>query len=264
MKKIITYMYVFLVSITVAFSQPTIRQAYRFLNETITFYSDSSFVETRKRADILPLMNIDDDTISYGKYLQDKKNYYLYTSPRWRFSTIELGNVQELDDFDSSILHIQFQYPYQKKDTHHDYVNRHFFYMFTITFIGANNKTRDTLCGPYFGDIVDIGVGGKEDVVRIDISIYPYNTLFITPKVPYLYSVYIPSNPKSKSYVIELPQFNAMSFFWRRYYGYVIPKVSRKAIFKDGEYWLRTDVHRFPKALKKRNLISPFPEDNQY
>lgn len=264
MKKIFTYICVLPVSITVVFSQPTIRQSYRFLNETITFYSDSTFVETRKKADILPLMNIGDDTISYGKYLHDKNNYYLYTSPRWRSSTIELGNVQELDNCDSSFLHMQFQSPYQNTKSHHDYVNRHFFYMFTITLIGANNKTRDTLCGPYFGDIVDIGVGGEEEVERIDICIYPYNTFFITPEVPYLYSVYIPSNPKSKSYLIELPQFCAMYCFWRRYYGYVVPKLSRKAIFKDGEYWLRTDVYRLPKALQKRLRNSPYPEDNEY
>jgi len=264
MKKSIFLIFIFSVNIFMAVSQPTVKESYRFLIETITFFDDGTFVETRTGADILPLKNMGDDTISYGKYLFDKNNYYLYTSPDWRSSVIKLGKVQELDHVDPSTLHIQLLSPFENMRSQRKGFKHFFFYMFTIHYKDNKGDSHDTICGPYFENQIDIGMGVGFEVKRMDIKIYPFNTDLVTPEIPYLRSVYLPVNPKTTLYVIELPQFKAMYPFWRRYYGYVIPKVSRNAIFKDGEYWIRTGVYGMPKKLKKRSLNSPYSEDNEY
>ena len=264
MKKSIIFIFSIFANTYFLFSQSQTKESFRFLNNIITFCNDGTFLETRLGADILTLKNIGDDTISYGKYLYYNNSYILYTSPQWRYSTIELGKVDEVDNTDSSILSIHLLSPFQNMKARHNSFRRYFFYMFTISIIDNEKKAHDTLCGPYFEDIVHIGIENGFSVARIDIHIYPYSTNFITPHIPYLKTAYIPSNPKAKTFILELPQFSAMYPFWRRYYGYIVPKVSRKAIFKDGEYWIRTDVHRFRTALKKNKLSSPYSEDTEY
>lgn len=264
MKKIIIFVFAIFANMYILFSQSPTKESFRFLNNIITFYNDGTFLETRLGADILTLKNVGDDTISYGKYLFYKNSYILYTSPQWRYTSIELGEVKEVDNTDSSILSIHLQSPFQNMKARYNYFRRYFFYMFTISIIDNEKKAHVTLCGPYFEDIVNIGIEDGYSVSRIDIRIYPYCTNFITPHIPYLKTAYIPSNPKAKTFILELPQFCVMYPFWRRYYGYIVPKVSRKAIFKDGEYWIRTDVHGFPMTLKKDKLSSPYPEDTEY
>lgn len=232
---------------------------------TLEFHEDGTFVETIKAIDILPFIGWQgEDTIASGKYLYHKKNYFLYTSPNDRCSTLEMHVLRKEKTVDSSKLTIILNSPFElQKATYTDnnaYKNA-YFYMIKMT-CSDMGHTVDTLYGPFFTNKITIPLKSSWSKF-LTVFIYPYeHSNRITPWFYCLQSHFSFENEGFNLYVFDIPNFKTMYAYWNRYDGKIVNIVGNNIITLDGVSFLTQGKNwkLSKKVLSMQNKHSPYDE----
>ena len=235
------------------------------LSHAIEFYEDCTFVETLKPIDILPFKGWQgEDTLASGKYIYHKKNYYLYTSPSNKYSTLDILLLREEKTTDTSHLNIIIDSPFESQkskcvDENNAY-KKAYFYMIKMTYQELNQF--DTLYGPYFTNNIIIP---KKDLLpqSMTVFIYPYeHSNRISPWFYCLKANYSFVNTESCQYRFYIPNFKTMYAYWNRYDGKTVKRIGKNTITIDGNSFLTQGKDwKFNKKIQSLlNKRSPFDE----
>lgn len=236
------------------------------LSHAIEFYEDGTFVEILKPIDILPFKGWQgEDTLAWGKYFYHKKNYFLYTSPNNKYSTLDMFLLREEKIADTSHLILILDSPFESQkatcvDENNAY-NKAYFYTIKMTY-QEENHLFDTLYGPFFTNNIIIP---KKDCwpQSMTVYIYPYeHSNRLSPWFYCLKSHYSFVNRESNRYVFHIPNFKTMYAYWNRYDGKKVEKIGKNIITFDGNSFLTQGKDwRFSKKIRSLlNKRSPFDE----
>ncbi len=244
----------------------TYKTRFENMSHAIEFYEDGTFIEIIKPIDILPFRGWEgEDTIAFGKYYYYKKNYYLYTSPNNKYSTLDMLLLSEEKNVDTSHLIIILNSPFESHkaacmDDFNVYKNA-YFYMIKMTY-QEESHSFDTLFGPYFTNNIIIP---RKDCrpQSMTIYIYPYeHSNRISPWFSCLESHYSFVNRESNRYVFHIPNFKTMYAYWKRYEGKKVKRTGKNIITLDENSFLtkggKWKINKKTQSLL--NMRSPFNE----
>lgn len=239
---------------------------YENLTQIIEFHEDSTFIEKVKPIDILPFCGwLGEDTIAVGKYFYHKNHYFLYTSPKQRYSTLEMVLLKEERTSDSSNLTIILNSPFESQKSKYAEKNRSYekayFYMLKFTY-QDDDQLSDTLLGPYFANIISVPKNSHK-LKSVTVFIYPYErSKRISPYFYCLSAKYLFTNNVSNKYVFNIPDFSTMYIYWKRYNGKIVKIVGKNIITMDGRSFLTQGnewkLNKNNQFLLKKN--SPYKE----